>query len=378
VKVGKDRGLNEKGIRVTDPLDRITLSLRPKDGGQAKAGSSASMRAMPQGIDRAVLEELLQATRTFDYLRAFGQPIEFWEAVRLARARRGVAEGKVADSDGPDAGLLEELQVIRRQLSPMVRDLRAFLKRVPDLPPPGEALEVALGFLLASSKEHKAVAKWLSESDEHLDKAASKLRSLYTIAAPYLDVLRPWSLDGKPPAPVAAAPGKSAAPEQAPAAVIPIDPDVLDNLRRAIWCRKQFAEAQLDAAFWEVLMLNVAERVPTQARQMRIVQARKDNQLAVYHEETRNLHARLLPLRARHGRWVDVLRSWLRSLPGVPQNEGEFELAVAFEVVEPDGQERARKWLGAPEAHAREAAAHVNALAARAKAYVVAVRKNPV
>jgi hypothetical protein len=366
---------------VTDP-DRITLSLRPKDSGAPRQGSSASMPKVPTGVDRAVLEELQQATRTYDYLRAFGQPIEFWEAVRLARARRGVAEGAEPDSNGPDAGLVEELQVIRRSLTPMVRDLRQFLKRVPDLPPAGEALEVALGFLLASSKEHKAVAKWLSESDEHLDKAAGKLRSLYTIAAPYLDVLRPWSLDGKPPAPppaAAPAPGapkaSAAAPEPAPS--VPIDPDILENLRRSVWCRKLFSEAQLEAAFWEVLMLNTAERVPTQARQMRIAQARKDNQLAVYHEETRNLHARMLPLRSRHGRWVDVLQNWLRSLPGVPKNEGEFELAVAFAVVESDGQERARKWLGSPEAQAKEAVVHLNRLAVQAKAYVAAMRKPP-
>jgi hypothetical protein len=339
------------------------------------------MRALPQGIDRAVLEELIQATRTYDYLRAFGQPIEFWEAVRLARARRGVAEGKEADSNGPDPGLTEELQVIRRQLSPMVRDLRLFLRRVPELPPPGEALEVALGFLLASSKEHKAVAKWLSESDEHLDKCAGKLRSLYAIAEPYLGVLRPWSLDGKPPAPPAGAPAAAAAGKAAPAETaappVAIDPDFLDNLRRAVWCRKLFAEAQLEAAFWEVLMLNTVERVPTQARQMRIVQAQKDKQLAVVHEETRNLHARVLPLRSRHGRWVDVLQNWLHSLPGVPQDPGMFELAVAFAIVESDGQERARKWLGAPEAQARDAVAHLNGLAARAKAYVAALKKSP-
>src|SRR6185503_1949321 len=152
---------------------------------------------LPSGVDRAVLEELRAAARTYDYLRQFGDPIEFWEAVRLARARRSAPDPGAKGNGAADAALADELQVIRRQLSPMVRDLRRFLERVPDLPPTGEALEVALGFLLASSKEHQAVAKWLAESDKHLAKAASKLRSLYTIAAPYLEVLRPWSLDGK-------------------------------------------------------------------------------------------------------------------------------------------------------------------------------------
>src|SRR5262252_10366319 len=115
----------------------------------------AAMEQLPPGIDRAVLDELRQAVRTYDYLRQFGEPIEFWEAVRLARARR-CAPDPSKGKGSADPGLAEELQVIRRQLSPMVHDLRRFLERVPDLPPPGEQLEVALGFLLASSKEHQA------------------------------------------------------------------------------------------------------------------------------------------------------------------------------------------------------------------------------
>ncbi|MBI3856330.1 MAG: hypothetical protein HY293_11630, partial [Planctomycetes bacterium] len=110
-------------------------------------------------------------------------------------------------------------------------------------------------------------------------------------------------------------------------------------------------------------------------RQARILQAKKDGQLAVVHEETRNLHSRMLPLRSRHGRWIDVLQSWLRELPGMTKNEGEFELAVAFAVVEPDGSEKARRWLEAPEARSREASAHIASLLAQAKACVAALRK---
>lgn len=369
---------NPSAPRRGNPDERITLSLKPMldaGGTTKKMHPSAPLEELPSGIDRAVLEELRQAVRTFDYLRRFGEPIEFWEAVRLARSHRGVAEGTDEEEEGGVAqpGLAEELQVIRRQLSPMVRDLRRFLTRVPDIPPPGEPLEVALGFLLASSKEHKAVARWLAESDEHLEKAASKLRSLYTIAAPYLEVLRPWSLDGKPPE--LPTKSKDAAPPPPAAYSGPVDPEVLENLRRAVWCRRLFAEAQLEAAFWEVLMLSSVERVPMQARQARIQQARNDNQLAAYHEETRSLHARILPIRTRHGRWVEMLQSWLHSIPGVPKDEGEFELAVAFAVTESEGQARARQWLEAPEARAREAAAHLTGLASKARAYVAALKK---
>jgi hypothetical protein len=320
-------------------------------------------------MDRAVLDELRAAARTFDYLRQFGEPIEFWEAVRLARAPRSAPDPSKGQGSA-DPGLAEELQVIRRQLSPMVRDLRRFLERVPDLPPPGESLEVALGFLLASSKEHQAVAKWLAESDKHLAKAASKLRSLAGIAAPYLDVMRPWSIDGKFSAEAEAA--AAAAPSGPPVA---LDNDLLDNLRRSFTTRAAFEVTQLPSAFWEVLMLNTAERIPSQARLLRIIEAKKDRQMSVFHEETRHLHGRMLAFRARHSRWVESFQDWARGLPGVPRDETLFEMAIALAVVEPDASERARRWLAAPQAHAKEAAELLAGHAARAKAHTEELRK---
>ena len=364
------------------PDTKITLALKPKvldpNGGTTKKlHPLPAMENLPPGIDRAVLDELRQAIRTYDYLRQFGEPIEFWEAVRLARAHRGIAEAAPEEPGPAEEGLAEELQVLRRQLSPMVRDLRRFLQNAPDIPPPGEKLEIALGFLLASSRQHEAVAKWLADSDKHLEKAASKLRGLAEIAAPYLEVLRPWTLDGEK-ATFTMEESAAPAPAPAPAAPVEIQVDILDNLRRSVWCRRLFAEEQIEAAFWEVLMLNTAERIPTQARQAQIIQAKKDNQLASYHEEARNLHARIMPIRARHGRWVEVFQSWLRDVPGVPKDAGEFELAVAFAVVEEDGPARARKWLETPEASAREASQHLARVGATAKAYVAALKKpNP-
>lgn len=362
------------------PDSKITLSLKPKvpldphGGTTKKLHSPSTPEILPPGIDRAVLDELRQAVRTYDYLRQFGEPIEFWEAVRLARAHRGISDSAPEEPGPAEEGLAEELQVLRRQLSPMVRDLRRFLESVPDLPPAGERLELALGFLLASSRQHEAVAKWLADSDKHLEKAASKLRGLADIAAPYLEVLRPWTLNGEKSTFTMEEPA-APAPPPPPAAPVTIETEILDNLRRSVWCRRLFSEEQLEAAFWEVLMLNTAERIPTQARQAQIIQHKKDNQIAAFHEEARNLHARILPLRSRHGRWVDVFQAWLRDVPGVPKDPGEFELAVAFAVVEVDGPARARKWLETPEASARAAAQHVSKLALTAKAYVAALKR---
>jgi hypothetical protein len=309
------------------------------------------------------------ATTTYDHLSRFGDPVEFWEAVRLARSNRGVTES--ADGSSGDNGLAEELQAIRRQLSPMVHDLRRYLTKVADLPKAGEPLEIALGFLLASSREHQAVAKWLAESDKHLGKAASKLRSLYEIAEPYLEVLRPWSLDG-PRAPLG---GQPAAESAEDLSKVPLQPDVQENFRRSFVTRQIFVETDLQAAFWEIHMLNTAERIPCQTRLEQIKQAMNGKQLAVFHEEARNLHSRLLPLRARHGRWVEALHAYLRPLPGMPHDASLFEMALGFLVVESGSMDRARRWLGEPQACAKEAAAYMHTLVLQVKAYIASMKK---
>jgi hypothetical protein len=355
---------------VDDPTSPITLALRPKPGPAPKPGSVPGKVSLPSGLDPRVYDELKRATLTYDHLSHFGDPVEFWEAVRLARSNRGVSES--ADPAAGDNGLAEELQVIRRQLSPMVRDLRRYLTKVPDLPPSGEALEVALGFLLASSREHQAVAKWLAESDKHLGKAASKLRSQYEIAAPYLEVLRPWSLDG-PRVPLggqAAAPGKPAEPAQP----VMLQPELLEIFRRASLSQQVFVETDLQAAFWEILMLNTAERIPCQTRLEAIAQARKDHKLMVFHEEARSLHSKLLPLRSRHGRWVAATEQYLKPLPGLPQDASLFAMTLGFLVVEFGTMDRARRWLGEPEACAGEAAAYFINLARQVKAYIAALK----
>lgn len=368
---------------MSEPPAQITLALKARLAPETarKSASAASTGPLPEGVDAAVFAELKLATRTYDYLCRFGEPIEFWEAVRLARSHRGVTEDSGEGAEGaeaPGAGLAEELQAIRRQLSPMVRDLRRFLVKVPNLPPAGEALEVALGFLLASSREHQAVAKWLAESDKHLAKAASKLRSQMEIAAPYLELLRPWTLNapGEAPKQASARPAAAAAPPPPPPVpVAPLDPEALDNFKRAFWCRQLFVETDLQAAFWEVLLLNTVERIPCKTKIALIAQARIDKQLAVFHEEARALHQRVLPFRAKPGRWVQVLADWLRSLPGMPQDASLFDIALGFFVVENGAQDRARRWLGDPEAHAKEAVAHVARLCAQVKATLASLKK---
>lgn len=359
---------------VSDPVERITLALKPRPAPEGAAKPAHSAGPTPPGLDPAVWAEVKLAAQTFDYLTLFGEPVEFWEAVRLARSHRGivVAEDGTADPSSMGNGLAEELQCIRRQLSPMVRDLRRYLLRAADVPKPGEPLEVALGFLLASSREHQAVAKWLAESDKHLVKAASKLRSLIEIANPYLEALRPWSLDG-PRTPLGAPPPAEKETVESLAAV-PLAHDQLENFRRAFLMRQVFVETDLQVAFWEVLLLNAVERVPCQSRLEQITRAKEAKQLAAFHEEVRLLHGHLLPLRASHGRWVAATESYLKPLPGMLKDPSMFDMTLAFVVVEAGAKDRARRWLTEREACAAEAVAYFLKMARQVKACIAAVK----
>lgn len=171
------------------PPERITLA-RPT---AAPAGP-----ALPPGLMPAALAELRSAAATFDFLRSTGDPVEFWEALRLARARRGLKPmpgGELA-VPGPDEEkiLRAELDVIRGRFIELVGEFRDFLKDTPNLPEPEERLEMAIAFLLASSREHEFISTWIKEPDAHRTKAADKLRSLATITDPYREAMLPWKL----------------------------------------------------------------------------------------------------------------------------------------------------------------------------------------
>lgn len=174
------------------PAERITLARTT-----AKNLPGGGNR-LPPGLQPAALEELRSAAATYDYLRSTGDPVEFWETLRIARNRRGlppVEGGAVAVPDAAaEAALLKELESVRGRFADLVGELREFLKETPSLPEPTERLEMALAFLMASSREHEAVAAWLREPEKHRARAADKIRSLAGITDPYRDALRPWSL----------------------------------------------------------------------------------------------------------------------------------------------------------------------------------------
>lgn len=176
------------------PAEKITL---------ARASAKdlpGPARRLPPGLQAAALDELRSAAATYDYLRSTGDPVEFWETLRIARNRRGLPAtegGAVAVPDpAAEEALLKELESVRGRFGDLVGELREFLKDAPGVPQPADRLELALAFLMASSREHEAVAAWLREPDKNRTRAADKIRSLAGITDPYREALKPWSLGG--------------------------------------------------------------------------------------------------------------------------------------------------------------------------------------
>lgn len=166
--------------------------------------SAVATSTLPPGLMPAALQELRSAAATYDFLRSTGDGIEFWEALRLARNHRGVAPQSVPGPE-EETSIRQALESLRERFSGMVGELRLFLEESDGLPQPSERFEMALAFLMASTREHDFVSLWLREPAKHRMKAADKLRSLASITDPYREALKPWSLDAESPAPDAPA-----------------------------------------------------------------------------------------------------------------------------------------------------------------------------
>lgn len=170
-----------------------TKSVPPPPPPQAKTG-------LAPGLMPAALEELKSAAATYDYLRSTGDPVEFWETLRLARSRRALAPqpaGEVAIPGAEeDTSIRQALDSVRDRFCELVGELRCYLEDVPNLPQPADRFEMALAFLMASSRDSEFATLWLKEPDKHRSKAAEKLRGLASITDPYREAMKPWTLGG--------------------------------------------------------------------------------------------------------------------------------------------------------------------------------------
>jgi hypothetical protein len=177
--------------------------------------------AMPSGVDPEVFEDLKCVAQISTFLEAVGEPIEFWEGLCFVNAQRQFARKQIAqltmmgDKSRSHIAqpIIDKIHTMRQQFSPLVRDLRTFLKRMPALPIDPARREMTIGFITASAKGQESVRSWLADPDNQLGKAGAKLAIIGGIAEIYSEALRPWT--PPPPRhtlPDAPAPKKAEAP----------------------------------------------------------------------------------------------------------------------------------------------------------------------
>ncbi len=329
------------------------------------------------GTDDVALTELRNAGATYDYLRKKGDPVQFWETLRLSRSRRAIVAPLEGEPPAPapevEASITHELALIRRQSAPLVRDLRRFLKKVAGLPEPADRLEMAMAFLLASMREHQAVARWLAEPEKHEAKAAEKLRSLAVITDPYREALKPWTLQApileEKPAETAADTA-SAAPSAGRPAALPIDSVNLECLRRALEAREILSGMHLESDLWETLLLVMQEPDPTRAALTKLVQQLEEGHLEEAQTGAESLFRRVVDLRNEYAEWVRRLRAYLTEGHLLPNDPRAFDLAVGFLVPSPGVRDRITPWLKEPATWQEEVAGLMGPWLRRAEEYL--------
>jgi len=365
--------LSRPGGEAARPLPTATPKPMPSP-------TSTVVKALPPGTDALALTELRNAAFTYDYLRAKSDPVQFWEALRLARSRRAfdAAAGDAGATPQAQESLRQELESIRRNYSAMVANLRRYLKPLAELPEPADRLEMAIAFLMASAREHQAVARWLAEPGKHEAKAAEKLRSLAKITDPYREALQPWALQ-VPAAAEEAAPVPevefsemtSEAPPPAPRATS-LDPALLDGLRRAIQCREIFAGLYLDAELWETMLLAIREPERTGATLEVLARDAEEELLEELQIDAEALYEKTGSMKSKYLDWVRSLRE---SFPDPQAASGDspiFEVALALGLTAPATREQACAWLKEPSAHRKESAALIEQWMPQAEGYLKA------
>jgi hypothetical protein len=338
------------------------------------------------GTDDVALTELRNAGATYDHLRKKGDPVQFWETLRLARSRRAIIAPPEGEAPAPlpevEASIVHELDLIRRQSAPLVRDLRRFLKKVPGLPEPADRLEMALAFLLASLREHQAVARWLAEPAKHEGKAAEKIRSLAAITDPYREALLPWTLqppviEEKSPEPAGgnpSEPGQPAAPSSGRPLALPIDSVNLECLRRALECREILSGMHLESELWETLLLVMQEPDPTRAALQKLVTQLEEGLLEEAQGGAELLFRRVVDLRRQYADWVRTLRTYLSNGQLLPDDLRAFDLAVGFLLPSPGVRDRITPWLEEPVTWQEEVAGLMGPWLRRAEEYLATLK----
>ncbi len=174
-------------------VDRCRLAMLQRPATEIRKAPAAPL---PEDVNADLVEDLRYAER----LRlAFGPAspgIELWEAMSLALADRAAA-GQAADllrarraDDGSLVRVLERILDVRTRHSRLAIKLRNYMNHLPIGRYNRELMELAFGFLLASSEGRSRAEQWLEDPQRFLREAAIRVEGVIGKAQKYQAALR--------------------------------------------------------------------------------------------------------------------------------------------------------------------------------------------
>lgn len=325
---------------------------------------------------RQAEQDVRYATELMELMGENGAPVEFWEAYCLATMQRVAARAEVwrlteahvaRRTPGVVAKLLNDLELLRQQIGPLVLQLRILLGNLSKTFPPGDDVETALGFLAYSGADREAAARWLEDPVGRGPEAVARIREL-------VDLARQRRPGGKPadepivefeelqlePIPEERVPTtRRWSPEAAKKASLPpgVDPDILEDVFRVRETKRLVPEAE----DWELFCAVMLDRSSTRY----LFEA----------GDAAGLREKLQGWRDKYGDLVRGFRDYLTKAPIGSFAPDTMEMSIGFIIASSSGRRFVEEWLAEPERNLQLAADRFEGVVGKAMKYQLALRE---
>jgi hypothetical protein len=330
-------------------------------------------------IDPQTVDDLRIVEQGSQLLAACGTRAEFWESFTLLKIGRSAfqseldrlaARRKESGDAKVDPLMVQKLGQIKTQLSPLARQLREFLAKSSAGMLDGMKQDLALVFLMGSSKARQSVARWVNDPAGNQAESALKLKILSRMVDGYRRALLEARREGSPP---------PAQPDTTVRAMSPsstrLKPEFIDDLRYLDRSR-QVQGLPEGSPGWDLVCLMLLEREETRLIIEELVQLKSSGKPGEFAGTSARLRTKLKQLHDQHDAIALPVLTYLRSVFGVFEGRAD-DLALAFLVASPQGRHRAKQWLDDPELCRGEATASMNGLRTRALSYLDALKHLP-
>jgi len=180
-------------MALSSQVDRCRLAMLQRPATEIRKAAPAPL---PDDVNADLIEDLRFAERLRHSFGPASPGIEQWEAMTLAIEDRAAA-GRAADllrarraDDGSLIRVLERILDVRTRHSRLAIKLRNYLNHLPIGRYNRELMELAFGFLLASSEGRSRAEQWLEDPQRFLREAAIRVEGVIGKAQKYQAALR--------------------------------------------------------------------------------------------------------------------------------------------------------------------------------------------